>query len=91
MNTTLTIKTDKKLRDNVKKMAKQMGIPLTVAMNAMMRQFVRDGVLTLEAECSYPSHTPNAETRRAIRDADKRKNTRSFSSVEEFEKYVRAL
>ena len=91
MDTKLTIKTDKKLRDNVKKTAKQMGIPLTVAINAMMRQFVRDGVLTLEAECPYPSHTPNAETRRAIRDANKGKNTRSFASMEEFEKYVRAL
>src|SRR3989338_8182504 len=86
MNTTLTIKTDKKLRDEVKKTAKQMGIPITIAMNAMMRQFVRDGVLTLEAECPYPSHAPNAETRKAIREAMNPKNlakSRSYANADE--------
>ncbi|HEY4526449.1 MAG TPA: hypothetical protein VJK53_01205 [Candidatus Paceibacterota bacterium] len=80
MNTTLTIKTDKKLRDEVKKTAKQMGIPITIAMNAMMRQFVRDGVLTLEAECPYPSHAPNAETRKALREAMDPKNIAKMKS-----------
>ncbi len=80
MNTTLTIKTEKKLRDDVKKTAKQMGIPVTIAINSLMRQFVRDGVLTLEAECPFPSHTPNAETRKAIREGMDPKNIAKMKS-----------
>lgn len=68
MNTTLTIKVDKKLRDDVKKTAKQMGIPLSTAVITLMRKYVQDRVLVLEAECPFPSHTPNAETRKAIRE-----------------------
>lgn len=84
MNTTLTVKIDKKLRDEAKKTAKSMGIPLTTAVNVMMRKFVQDGVLVLESECSFPSHTPNAETRRAIRDVQQRKNLTSYASIEEW-------
>lgn len=43
MQTTLTIKTDKKLRDAAKKTAKELGIPLTTVINANLRAFVRDG------------------------------------------------
>ncbi len=88
MNTTLTIKTDKKLRDEVKKTAKQMGIPITLAMNAMMRQFVRDGVLTLEAECPFPSHTPNAQTRKAILEMDHSKGKSAATADEMFEQIL---
>lgn len=59
---------DKKLRDDAKKTAHEIGVPLTTVMNAMTRQFVRDRRLVLEAECPFPSHTPNAETRKAMRD-----------------------
>ena len=40
MNTTITIKTDKKLRDAAKKAALELGIPLSTVMNAQLRQFV---------------------------------------------------
>ncbi|HEX2792435.1 MAG TPA: hypothetical protein VHO23_01845 [Candidatus Paceibacterota bacterium] len=43
MKTTLTIKTDKKLRDDAKRMAKRLGIPLTTIVNAKLQEFVRDG------------------------------------------------
>ncbi len=43
MQTTITIKTDKKLRDDAKKMAKELGIPLTTVINANLREFVRNG------------------------------------------------
>ncbi len=91
MNTTLTIKTPKKLRDDAKRTAETMGIPLTTVVNAMLMQFVRERRLVLEAECPFPSHTPNAETRRAIREARSPKNLVSFNTFEEFEKHVRSL
>jgi len=50
MNTTLTIKTDKKLRSAAKKTADELGIPLTTVVNAMLRQFVREGRISLSIE-----------------------------------------
>ena len=84
MNTTLTIKTPKKLRDDAKKTAQELGVPLTTVMNSMLKQFVRDRRLVLEAECPFPSHTPNAETRRVLLDIKKRKNLVSYNSIEEW-------
>ena len=43
--TTITIKTDKKLRDAAKRTADKLGIPLTTVMNAQLAQFVSKGVL----------------------------------------------
>ena len=90
MNTTLTVKIDKKLRDDAKKTAKRMGIPLTTAINAMVRKFTRDGVLVLEAECPFPSHSPNTETRHAIRDVQLGKNLERFDSFEDWRKAMHA-
>ena len=81
---------DKKLRDDAKKTAKRMGIPLTTAVNAMVQKFVRDGVIVLEAECPFPSHTPNAETRKAIEEVRSGKNLQRMT-FRQFEKFVRAL
>ncbi len=73
-HTTLTIKTPRKLRDEAKKTAQEIGVPLTTVVNSMLKQFVRDQRLVLEVECPFPSHTPNAETRRAIRETMDPKN-----------------
>lgn len=43
MKTTLTIKTDKKLRDAAKRTAAKLGIPLTTVVNAQLAEFVREG------------------------------------------------
>lgn len=80
-DTTLTIKMPKKLRDETKKTAKDLGIPVTTAINAMARKFVRDRALTLEADCPFPSHTPNAETRKALREARDPKKWKTMSSA----------
>ncbi len=86
MNTTLTIKTPKKLRDDAKRTAHKLGVPLTTAVNAMLAQFVRDQRLVLEVECPFPSHTPNAETRRALRELRDRKQTETFGSFDAWRK-----
>ena len=41
--TTITIKTDKKLRDAAKRTAMKLGIPLTTVMNAQLARFVSAG------------------------------------------------
>lgn len=87
MDTTLTIKIDKKLRDDAKQAAESVGLPLTTAVNVMLKKFVRDRVLVLEAECPFPSHTPNAETRRAIQEVQAyragKKKLESYSATEQ--------
>lgn len=50
-NTTLTIKTSKKIRDDAKKVASRMGLPLTTIINSMLMQFIRDQTVTISA---YP-------------------------------------
>ncbi len=85
-NTTLTIKTPKKLRDEAKKVADALGVPLTTAINAMLRQFVRDRRLVLVEECSYTSHTPNLETRATLReasDSQKRAKIKGYTTAQE--------
>ncbi len=90
MNTTLTIKLPKKLRDDSKSVAGSLGVPLTIVVNALLRQFVRDRMLVIEEECPFPSHTPNAETRKALReilDYKKRHNYHVFAEPKkEFKK-----
>jgi addiction module RelB/DinJ family antitoxin len=91
MHTTITIKTDKKLRDEAKKTAARLGIPLSTAMNAMLKQFVRDQRLVLEAECPFPSHIPNAETRKVLREARDPKSlatAKQYSNADEMFKDI---
>lgn len=83
MKTTLTIKTDKKLRNAAKKTASELGVPLGTVLNALMRQFVREREITLSAR------VPNTQTRRAMREARERKHIETFNSFERWEKSMR--
>ena len=49
-NTTLTIKTPKKLRDEAKQVAKEMGLPLGTVMNALLRRFVVEKEITVSVK-----------------------------------------
>jgi len=60
-NTTLTIKLPKKLRDDAKRTARELGIPLTTVVTHHLKQF------TLEKEITLSNKRPNAEMREAIR------------------------
>ena len=50
MNTTLLLKTDKALKDEASRVAKELGVPLTTVINAYLRQFVRDRKISLSME-----------------------------------------
>lgn len=50
MNTTLTIKVNKKLKDDLKKVSDNMGVSVTTLMNAQIMQLVRDGSITLSLQ-----------------------------------------
>ena len=83
MQTLLTIKTDKRLKEAAQETAKELGVPLTTAVNAFLKQFVRDRALTLSA-----SYTPSAYLRAVIAEAEKdytegRNHSPVFDSVDE--------
>lgn len=50
MNTTILLKTDKVLKDEASRVAKELGVPLTTVMNAYLRQFVRERQITISLE-----------------------------------------
>ena len=88
MQTTLTIKTDKRLRDEAKKTAAELGVPLTTIMNSMLKQFVREQAVVLT---TYP--TPKAsklrEWAKMSDDMDKRpEKYPGFSNAEDLIEYL---
>ena len=84
MYTTITIKTNKQLRDKVKKIANKLGIPMTTAVNALLSQFVRDKEIVLSL------NVPNAVTKRAIREARAGKGIKTFKTFDMFKRYIRS-
>ena len=58
--TILNVKTDKKLKTEAKKVAGELGVPLSTVINAFLKQFVRDKEITLSANQYRP--TPYLES-----------------------------
>lgn len=66
-HTILNIKTDKKLKEEAKKVSAELGVPLSTVINAFLKQFVRDKEITFSANQYRP--TPYLE--RIIEEAEK--------------------
>ena len=64
--TILNIKTEKELKEAAQETAKDIGIPLGTAINAFLKQFVRDREITLSAN----SHTPTPYLQKIIMEAE---------------------
>ena len=54
-HTIFNFKTDKKLKANAKKVADELGVPLSTVMNAFLKQFVRDKEITFSANEYRPT------------------------------------
>lgn len=54
-HTILNIKTDKNLKAEAKKVASELGVPLSTVLNAFLKQFVRDKEITLSANEFRPT------------------------------------
>jgi addiction module RelB/DinJ family antitoxin len=88
MKTILNIKTEKKIKENAKKTAEELGIPLSTAINAFLKQFIRDRELTLSA-----SYKPSAYLREVILESEKEleeNKSTSFKGVDVLIKSMRA-
>ena len=81
MKTTITIKTDKKLRDAAKRTAMKLGIPLTTVMNAQLAQFVSEGRFEVSLA---PRPEKVREWERTSREYEEHPERFKVSSIEEF-------
>ena len=54
-HTILNVKTDKKLKEEAKNVAAELGVPLGTVVNAFLKQFVRDREVTLSANELRPT------------------------------------
>lgn len=79
--TTITIKTDKKLRDAAKRTAMKLGIPLTTVMNAQLAQFVSEGRFEVSLT---PRPEKVREWERMSEEMDRHPERFKVSSAEEF-------
>ena len=82
MNTTLTIKTEKKLRNDAKRTADELGVPLTTVINAMLRQFVREKELTVSVD-PKPTKAKLALWEKISAEMDKGIDVKSFNNVKD--------
>lgn len=85
--TTITIKTDKKLRDAAKRTAMKLGIPLTTVMNAQLAQFVSEGRFEVSLA---PRPEKVREWERISDEFDRHPERFKVSSAEEFIADLRA-
>ena len=55
IKTILNIKTDKTLKKEAQEIAKELGVPLGTAINAFLKQFVREKEITLSSGGNIPT------------------------------------
>lgn len=79
--TTITIKTNKKLRDAAKRTAMKLGIPLTTVMNAQLAQFVSEGRFEVSLT---PRPEKVREWERMSEEMDRHPKRFKISSIEKF-------
>ena len=89
MDTTLMIKTNKKLRDEAKLVALELGVPLTTVINAMLKQFVREKKFSISA-ISVPTKEKRLLWENISMDMDTDKGIlKSFSDASGLIKHLR--
>jgi addiction module RelB/DinJ family antitoxin len=89
-HTILNIKTDKKLKEEAKRVSSELGVPLGTVVNALLKQFVRDKEIILSANEYRP--TPYLE--RILEEAKKEYEAgqaRVFKNGEDFIKHLGTL
>lgn len=81
MNTTITIKTNKTLRDQAKMVAEKLGIPLTTIINAYLGEFVRERSFAISLE-PEPTKKKLNLWRNISKNLDSNKNTKTWNDIE---------
>lgn len=88
MKTVIHIKTDKEIKENAQKVAKDLGLTLSDVINASLRNFIRERTVVFS---DIPKMTPWLEKRIAKVEEDIKHNRNmspKFKTVEEAIKYL---
>ena len=73
MKTILNVKTEKSLKEEAQATAKELGLPLSVVVNAFLKQFVRDREVTFSSSYKPSQYLKNLITE-IERDIEKGEN-----------------
>ena len=83
MNTTILLKTDKELKNEASRIAKELGVPLTTVINAYLRQFVREREITISLD-PIPNKAKLALWESISKEADKEmKTAKRYTNADE--------
>jgi DNA-damage-inducible protein J len=82
---TIRARVEPRLKRDAEAILKKIGLTPSEAITLFLTQ------VKLAKGLPFPVHVPNAETRRAIREAQERKNLRTFESVSDWAKSIREL
>jgi len=88
MDTTITIKTDKALLKQSKKLAEELGITLTSVVNAFLKQFVRERKFSVSAE-PMPTKEKMALWEKISREMDAGDFSGPFSDTDSLYKHLK--
>jgi addiction module RelB/DinJ family antitoxin len=88
MKTILNVRVDKKLKDEAKKLAKEMGLPLSSVINGSLKKFVRDRELVYQEPLR-----PSKYLKKIIREyeEDRQHGRNIFGPFESAEEMLRHL
>ncbi|KKT57664.1 MAG: Toxin-antitoxin system protein [Candidatus Giovannonibacteria bacterium GW2011_GWC2_44_9] len=88
MNTVINIKTDQKVKDEAKKIAKEMGLSLSAVINAQLRQLVREQEIRFSVAPNMTSYLENI-AKEARSDYARKKNVSpAFGIAESAARYL---
>ncbi|KKW19543.1 MAG: hypothetical protein UY63_C0011G0025 [Parcubacteria group bacterium GW2011_GWA2_51_10] len=93
MKTVISVKVDKDVRDKARKVAKKIGVPLSMVVNQQLKQFADERRIEF-----YEPLVPNAKTRkildealRDIREGRENKFSPAFTNAKDMDEYLDAL
>ncbi|MEZ4104016.1 MAG: type II toxin-antitoxin system RelB/DinJ family antitoxin [Candidatus Paceibacterota bacterium] len=89
--TILNIKTDKTLKKETKKVAEELGVPLSTVINAFLKQFVRDREITLSAGNHRPTPYLESILEQAQKEYEAGDFVGPFKSGEDFITHLKSL
>lgn len=91
MKSVINIKADKEVKENAQRVAQELGMPLSVVVNAFLKDFIRSRSIAFSA---VPHMTPTLESLlgKVEKDISENKNmSKTFTSVDEANKYLDSL
>lgn len=88
MDTTITIKTNKTLLKQSKKLAEELGITLTGVVNSFLKQFVRERKFSVSAE-PMPTKEKMALLEQISKEMDSGEFSGPFTDVDELFKHLK--